>query len=88
MSQQLSELSAKDIDAVRSALALGAAIRRRRKDRGLTQAELAANVGTTQKLISALERGHTRAEMARVLRVMTALDMVIDTRLPVMKRKR
>lgn len=82
MPQHLSGLSDADIDAARSAQALGAAIRRRRRDRDWTQAELAAEVGTTQKWISALERGHPRAEMARVLRVMTSLEMVIDARPP------
>jgi transcriptional regulator with XRE-family HTH domain len=54
---------------VRSSEALGRTIRRRRRERRLTQAELAERVRTTRQTLVALESGHeTRA-----------LEVIFDT---------
>jgi len=54
---------------VRSSEALGRTIRRRRRERRLTQAELAERVRTTRQAVVALESGHeTRA-----------LEVIFDT---------
>lgn len=52
------------------------AVRRLRKDRRLKQSELAAKAGVSIRFISTLENGGQRAELAKVLDVLSALDVV------------
>ena len=59
----------------KTALSLGQVIRARRLELGLTQMQLAERARAQQKWISALERGHGRAELDRVLRVLSALQL-------------
>ncbi|MCY3806264.1 MAG: helix-turn-helix domain-containing protein [bacterium] len=56
---------------------LGAAIRRARQDRGLSQAELAARAGVGRPWLSEVERGKRTAEVGRVLLVVCALDLAV-----------
>ncbi|MCY4101659.1 MAG: helix-turn-helix domain-containing protein [bacterium] len=56
---------------------LGAAIRRARQDRGLSQAELAARAGVGRPWLSEVERGKRTAEVGRVLLVVSALDLAV-----------
>lgn len=67
---------------VKNTVELGAVIRARRKEKNLTQTELAALCGTSLRFISELERGHRVASVAKVLTVCSrlALDVVITAR--------
>jgi HTH-type transcriptional regulator/antitoxin HipB len=56
---------------------LGAAIRRARQDRGLSQAELAARAGVGRPWLSDMESGKRTAEIGRVLLVVSALDLTV-----------
>ena len=53
---------------------LGAVLRGFRRQRGLTQAQLADRVGLTQKAISIIETHPERIGVARVFRVLSALE--------------
>jgi len=59
-----------EIDRIKHDMAIGSQIQRARKDAGLTQADLAELVGTTQSVISDLEdaeyQGHSLAMLRRV----------------------
>ena len=67
---------------VRNTKDLGAAIRARRKAKGLTQTELAALCGTSLRFITELERGERAASIAKVFTVCSrlALDISIGVR--------
>ena len=58
------------------------AVRLARKDRGWTQAQLAANAHVSRDLVNRLENGAGRVELAKVLDVLTALGLatVIEPR--------
>lgn len=59
---------------------LGAAIRDERVRRGLSQAELAAQVGTTREWIGRLEAGAPRVELDKALRAANAVGISFTTR--------
>lgn len=63
---------------VRSPADVAAAIRGRRLDLGLSQAELANRSGVSRKWISEFETGKDRAEFALVIRVLEALGLGLD----------
>lgn len=52
-----------------------------RKQRGLTQKELAEKVGTTQAVVSRLESASVKPSIETVLKFAEALDAVLDFRL-------
>jgi transcriptional regulator with XRE-family HTH domain len=54
---------------------LGAAIRLKRKEKGLTQNALAALLGAERKWIINLESGNSKAEIGLVLRAFEALNL-------------
>jgi y4mF family transcriptional regulator len=58
------------------------AVRLARKDRGWTQATLAANAHVSRDLVNRLENGSGRVELAKVLDVLAALGLatVIEPR--------
>jgi HTH-type transcriptional regulator / antitoxin HipB len=56
---------------------LGAVLQGFRKDRQLTQAQVGARVGLPQKEISKLELDASRASLARVFKLLAALDLEI-----------
>lgn len=68
-----------EIDQMKQDLAIGSQIYQARKAAGLTQAELAERVGTTQSIISDLEdaeyQGHS---MAMLRRIAAALDLTVQ----------
>lgn len=55
----------------------GAAVRRARKDLGMSQAELAIQAGVGRPWLSELETGKRTAELGRALLVVNALDLAI-----------
>ena len=62
---------------------LGDIIRLVRRQRHLTQSQLAANVGVSREWISNVERGtKDSTEAALVLRTLNALDITVDVHLP------
>lgn len=62
---------------LRTSRELGAALRRARQDRGLSQAELAARAGVGRPWLSEVESGKRTAEVGRVLLVVSALDLAV-----------
>jgi HTH-type transcriptional regulator / antitoxin HipB len=63
-----------------SALALGEAIRSRRKELRLTQSELAAAASTSLRFVSEVERGKPTARLDGVLRLLAALGLSLHLR--------
>ena len=59
---------------------LGAAIRAARRRGGLTQAELADRAGVSRQWLVAVEKGHHRAEIGKVLAVAGVADLDLHTR--------
>lgn len=62
----------------RTAADLGAVVRRRRKELGLSQSELAAVANTSLRFVSELERGKETARLDGVLRVLAALGLDVS----------
>ena len=56
-----------------NAYTLGSLLRTERERQGRTQAELARLAGISRQLLVHIEKGHPRAELARVLAVVKAL---------------
>ena len=54
---------------------LGALVRARRRLRGLTQAELAGQIGVQVLWVSQFERGKSTAQVGLVLRALRVLDI-------------
>jgi HTH-type transcriptional regulator / antitoxin HipB len=57
---------------------LGHVVRDRRKELGITQADLAKRVGATRHWVIALEQGNPTAEFDRVLKALIALGLRVD----------
>lgn len=66
--------------ATRSATDTGAAIRAARLARGLTQSELAKKADVGRQWLVALEKGHDRAELGKVMAVLNALGTTLAVR--------
>jgi HTH-type transcriptional regulator/antitoxin HipB len=64
----------KDI-ALHNAEQLGASIRLKRREKGLSQLELAASLGVGRKWVINLEAGNPKAELGLVLRALKVLDL-------------
>jgi HTH-type transcriptional regulator/antitoxin HipB len=62
---------------IQTTRAFGSAIRRARKNHGLSQAQLAAKAGVGRPWLSELETGKRTAELGRALSVLSALDLAI-----------
>jgi HTH-type transcriptional regulator / antitoxin HipB len=54
-----------------------AAVLGRRRDLGLSQAQLAERVGVSRKWLSEFERGKSTAELGLVLRLLESLDLQV-----------
>jgi len=67
---------------VRSPKQLGAAIHRARKQKGMSQTELARLAGLRQELVSKIETGQEGTRLSSIYALFAALDleMVIDQR--------
>lgn len=66
--------------SVRASEQFGRVLRRWRKAKKMTQADLAKKAGLTQKTISHIESGTKTAELVTILSVCTALDLEIVIR--------
>ena len=66
----------------RSPRQLGNLIQRTRKQRGLTQTDLANLAGLRQEMISKIETGHEGTKLSSIYALFAALDLdlVVDTR--------
>ena len=65
---------------VRTPKEIGLLIRDRRTTLGMTQANLAKQVGVARQWIVAIEQGKRRAELGLVLDVLWALGLLVDVR--------
>jgi len=63
---------------IRSVEDLGRRIRARRRQAGLTQAELATFAGTSQPFVSQVERGRRTARLDGILRLTEALGLRLE----------
>jgi HTH-type transcriptional regulator/antitoxin HipB len=63
---------------IRSIRDLAAAIRGRRTELGLTQADLAMRAGVSRKWVYEFEAGKPAAELQLILRVVDALGLALD----------
>ncbi len=62
-------------DLARSPEQIGNTIRRARKKRGMSQAELGERTGLRQGTISLIEKGHPAAKLETILAVLSVLDL-------------
>ncbi len=64
------------------AVDIGAAVRKKRKEDGLTMADAAALCGVGYRFMSDLENGKATVQVGKVLQVLTALglDVTIEAR--------
>lgn len=62
-------------ELARSPEQIGNTIRRARKKRGMSQAELGEKTGLRQGTISLIEKGHPAAKLETILAVLSALDL-------------
>lgn len=58
-----------------AARTVGRAVANGRRKQGLTQHQLAARAGVSRSFLAALEAGHARAELGKVLDVLDALQV-------------
>lgn len=63
---------------IRTPREVGLLIKDRRRDIGLTQAELAERVGASREWVRQLESGKPRLELGLTLRALTALGIALD----------
>jgi transcriptional regulator with XRE-family HTH domain len=63
---------------VRSVADMGAVVRERRRALGMTQRDLAELCRVSRPWLVAVEAGHQRAELGRVLRLLWALELSLD----------
>jgi HTH-type transcriptional regulator / antitoxin HipB len=63
---------------VRSIRDLAATVRGRRRDLGISQAELAARAGVSRKWVYEFEAGKPAAELRLILRVLDALGLTLE----------
>lgn len=62
---------------IQTSRAFGSAVRRARKEQGLSQVELAKRAGVGRPWLSELETGKRTAELGRALSVLSALELAV-----------
>lgn len=67
---------------------IGLLVRASRTEKGWTQADLARNVGTTQRWISEIENGKATAEIGMVLQTLSMLGIRLEAGMPVAPSRR
>jgi len=65
-------------DLARTPNQIGNLIRRARRKRGLTQAQLGERAGLRQETISLVENGHPAARLDTILGLLAALDLELQ----------
>lgn len=65
---------------IHNAQQLGELIRRRRRELGLTQTEVADVANTNLRFVSELERGKPTARLENVMRVLATLGIELEAR--------
>lgn len=70
-----------DPSVIDSAEQLGALIRERRRELGLTQTEVAEVANTNLRFLSELERGKPTARLENVMRILATLGIELEARL-------
>ncbi|MCI0650493.1 MAG: helix-turn-helix domain-containing protein [Planctomycetes bacterium] len=73
------------VDEVRAARTVGDILREARERQGLTQAELAKLVGTTQSAVSRLEEADRTIKLGTIQRIAKALEHRVQIRLAAVK---
>jgi y4mF family transcriptional regulator len=63
---------------VHRATDLGHLVRERRRQLGLTQAQLAEQAGVSRAWLLSVEQGHERVELGLVLQLLSTLGMSLD----------
>jgi len=63
---------------IRTPLEFGLVIREKRRQRKLSQAELARKVGVSRQWIVAVERGKSRSELSLVLQTLNVLNISLS----------
>jgi HTH-type transcriptional regulator/antitoxin HipB len=63
---------------IRTPLEFGLVIREKRRQRKLSQAELARKVGVSRQWIVGVERGKSRSELGLVLQTLNVLDISLS----------
>lgn len=63
---------------VRTTREIGLLVRDRRRETGLTQAQLAEQVGASREWVRLLESGRPRLDLGLTLRALSALGIVLD----------
>lgn len=66
---------------IKSAIDLGRMVRISRNQKGWSQTELAEKLGTSQRWVSEIENGKSRAELGRVLKCLRALDVTLEAKI-------
>ncbi len=66
---------------------IGLLVRASRTEKGWTQADLARNVGTTQRWISEIENGKATAEIGMVLQTLSMLGIRLEAGVPAAPRR-
>jgi HTH-type transcriptional regulator/antitoxin HipB len=65
---------------IRTGSELGLVLRERRRELGLTQAELADRIGVSRQWVGKVEKGRQHADLGLALRAIRALGLVVDVR--------
>ena len=65
---------------IRTASDLGLLLRERRRELGLTQAELAERIGASRQWVIRVEQGNQRSDVGLVLKAIAALRLTLDVR--------
>lgn len=65
--------------SIRTPADLGAAIRERRKELKLDQAELAARIGVSRQWVISVEKGRSRTEIGLLLQALETLGLRLET---------
>lgn len=73
------------VDAVQAVRTVGDLLRKAREDAGMTQAELARLVGTTQSAVSRMEEADHTIKLSTIQRVAAALNRRVQIRLATVK---
>lgn len=68
----------KEYDRLQPDFAVIEAILKARKEKGITQKQLAARIGTKQSVISRLEAGHANPSVAFLAKLAEALDKCLE----------